>query len=66
MSPTSDAVACFAYVPALPFVEELLPTSSYRCERVANPRLLEMPALTTAREETGLDLARASRVFRTA
>jgi len=57
---------CFAYAPSLPFVEELLPASSYRCERVAAPHGLETPALVAAREDTGLDLAGASRVFRTA
>jgi SAM-dependent methyltransferase len=57
---------CFAYAPSLPFIEELLPASSYRCERVDLPSELEPSALIAAREETGLDLARASRVFRAA
>ncbi len=42
----------FAYAPALPFVEELLPTSDYRCERVGpqaelvTSALLSRPAST--------------------
>jgi hypothetical protein len=54
----------FAYAPALPFVEGLLPDSAYRCERVALPTDLVPPALLTAREHTGLDLAQASRISR--
>jgi len=54
----------FAYAPALPFVEELLPASDYRCERVGPPAELVTSALLTAREHTGLDLAQASRVSR--
>jgi SAM-dependent methyltransferase len=56
----------FAYTPALPFVEGLLPPSAYRCEGVALPDELVIPALLTAREHTGLDLAQASRVSRAA
>lgn len=56
----------FAYTPALPFVEGLLPPSAYRCERVALPDELVIPALLTAREHTGHDLAQSSRVIRAA
>ena len=56
----------FAYTPALPFVEDLQPPSAYRCERVALPDELVIPALLTARKHTGLDLAQASRVSRAA
>jgi SAM-dependent methyltransferase len=56
----------FAYTPALPFVEDLLPPSAYRCERVALPDELVIPALLTAREHTGQDLAQSSRVIRAA
>ena len=59
----------FAYVPALPFVEALLPdrgSPAYRHERIVPPEGLSTPALRTFREDTGLDLAPASRVLRTA
>ena len=59
----------FAYVPALPFVEALLPDRGnpvYRCERISPPEGLSTPALRALREDTGLDLAPASRVWRTA
>jgi hypothetical protein len=56
----------FAYTPALPFVEGLLPPSAYRCERVALPDELVIPALLKAHEHTGLDLAQSSRVIRAA
>ena len=58
----------FAYVPALPFVEALLPdrgSPAYRCERISPPEGLSTPALRALREDTGLDLAPASRVWRT-
>ena len=56
----------FVYTPALPFVEDLLLPSAYRCDRVALPDELVIPALLKAREHTGLDLAQASRVSRAA
>jgi SAM-dependent methyltransferase len=56
----------FAYTPALPFVEGLLPPSAYRCERVALSNELVIPALLATREHTGLELAQASRVSRAA
>lgn len=56
----------FVYAPALPFVEALLPASAYRCESIAPLEELMTPALIAAREDTGLDLARATRVLRLA
>lgn len=54
----------FAYAPALPFVEGLLPASAYRCERVALSNELVTPGLLATREHTGLNLAQASRILR--
>ena len=54
------------YTPALPFVEGLLPPSSYWCERVALPNELVTSALLTAREDKWLDLAQASHISRVA
>jgi hypothetical protein len=55
----------FAYAPALPFIESLLPASTYRCERVALPRELSAtPPLRALEEATGLTLGHAMHVRR--
>ncbi len=56
----------FLYAPALPFVEALVPTSAYRCERIALANDLVTPSLVAAREVARIDLAWASRVLRVA
>ena len=56
----------FCYVPALPFVEALLPAPGYRCEPIAPPEELLTASRAVIREAAGLDLAWASRVLRTA
>ena len=56
----------FAYAPALPFIEGLLPASDFRAEHGSLPRGLTTPALFAAREATGMDLGYATRVRRLA
>ena len=56
----------FAYVPGLPFIEALFPSSAYRCEHVALPRELHTPTLLATQETTGMALDHATHVRRLA
>jgi hypothetical protein len=53
----------FAYAPALPFLEPLLPPA-YRVERVPLADALQTPAVEAAQAATGLPLEHASHVIR--
>lgn len=56
----------FAYAPALPFIEGLLPASDYRVEHVSLPRGLATLASIAARGKAGPELGHAARVWRLA
>ena len=54
----------FVYVPALPFVEELLPGTGYACERFAVSEVSGSPVHAAELSGTGLNLFQAARVSR--
>jgi hypothetical protein len=56
----------FAYAPALPFIEELLPASSYARDSGPLPEALRNEAVVRVERATGLLLGSASRIRRLA
>lgn len=56
----------FAYAPGLPFIEAMLPGSTYRVVRVGLPAEVDTPALRALRADTGLAIDHATQVWRRA
>ncbi len=54
----------FAYAPALPFIEQILPGDTYRVRRIPLARALRTPAVRAAEEASGVALGNAAHVAR--
>lgn len=54
----------FAYAPALPFIEALLPPDKYACESGALPEALRGDAIVRVERTTGLPLGTSTRIRR--